>query len=441
MDHTDPQLFAAHIRRCRGLIERALEASGFDALLIHAGLPRLRFLDDQAVPFTPNPHFAWLVPGAQSGCGVLLRPARQPRLFYPRAADFWHLPPPEPAPWWAETFEIFEVGAEADWVAGLEAPNHLAVIADDTAAGDGARLGGTLNPEPLLNRLHLARTVKSEWEQACIGEANRRAARGHAAVAAAFGPGVSEFELHLAYLSACGQMDNELPYDSIVALNEHAATLHFTELERAVPAVARSLLIDAGASCNGYAADITRTYAAADQVGFTELTARVEALQGELVAGVKPGVDYRDLHLQAHRLVAGGLREMGIVDMAVDSMVEAGVSGVFFPHGLGHFIGLQVHDVAGLMADAEGGTRARPEGHPALRLTRELEPGNVVTVEPGIYFIPMLLRQLREGRHGASVHWDRVEAMAPCGGVRIEDDVLVTDGEPRNLTREAFAGG
>jgi len=121
--------------------------------------------------------------------------------------------------------------------------------------------------------------------------------------------------------------------------------------------------------------------------------------------------------------------------------VATGVSSAFFPHGVGHGLGLQVHDVAGFAASDRGGTIAKPDGHPYLRLTRTLEPGFVVTIEPGIYFIDMLLEDLKAAGRGASVDWDRVEAFRPYGGIRIEDNVVCTDADPLNLTREAFAAG
>jgi len=124
--------------------------------------------------------------------------------------------------------------------------------------------------------------------------------------------------------------------------------------------------------------------------------------------------------------------------VSAEAAVESGLSAVFYPHGLGHYLGLQTHDVAGLIADADGTPIPRPEGHPFLRLTRTLEAGNVLTIEPGLYFIEPLLRKWRENGDVGAIAWDKVEAFAPYGGIRIEDNMVVTDGVPRNLTREAF---
>ena len=155
---------------------------------------------------------------------------------------------------------------------------------------------------------------------------------------------------------------------------------------------------------------------------------------------VRAGTDYAHIHLQAHRLLAGVLRDFGILKVSPEDALARGVSSAFFPHGIGHGIGLQVHDVAGLAASDAGGTIAKPDGHPYLRLTRTLAPGMVVTIEPGIYFIDMLLDELKAKGQGDAVDWDRVDAFKPYGGIRIEDDVVCTDDAPINLTREAFAG-
>jgi Xaa-Pro dipeptidase len=108
------------------------------------------------------------------------------------------------------------------------------------------------------------------------------------------------------------------------------------------------------------------------------------------------------------------------------------------PHGIGHLLGLQVHDVGGLQRSPGGGEIARPDGHPYLRLTRRLEPGFVVTMEPGLYFIDQLLSQARAQAHGAHINWPRVEQLRRFGGIRIEDDLAVTASGCENLTRDAF---
>ena len=192
--------------------------------------------------------------------------------------------------------------------------------------------------------------------------------------------------------------------------------LHYTTLGRRHDVPRPSFLIDAGAQCRGYASDITRTHAARLGVDATylELLADMERLQLELCAAVRPGTDYRDIHLLAHRLIAEALLRHGvIVDCSAQQAVENGLSGVFFPHGIGHLIGLQVHDVAGTAADDTGRSEIpRPAGHRYLRLTRRLEPGMVVTIEPGIYFIELLLQAAQQDGLGRYIDWDTRAAAA-----------------------------
>jgi Xaa-Pro dipeptidase len=133
------------------------------------------------------------------------------------------------------------------------------------------------------------------------------------------------------------------------------------------------------------------------------------------------------------------LNEAGVITSSAADAVTSGLSAVFFPHGVGHLLGLQVHDVAGFSVDPAGTQKARPAGHPYLRLTRTLEPGFVVTIEPGLYFIDMLLDQARKGAHSRHINWHRVDEFRPYGGIRVEDNVACTADAPENLTRTAFA--
>lgn len=429
-------LYPDHLRTLAARADAALAVGGFDHLVIPSGALRYAFLDDRSYPFRVNPQFkAWLPLPELPDSWLVHTPGRRPTVIYCQPADYWHLPPTPPHGYWTDHVEIVVVGAAA------EARPHLPPAGRSAILGEpewGLDEYAPNNPAPVIDALHYARAVKTPYELEAMRMANRRAVRGHLAAEEAFREGRSERAIHNAYLEATGHSDLDLPYGNIVALNGHAAVLHYQYQRHDLPDAHRSFLIDAGAEAIGYAADITRTYGDGDPL-FQALIDGVERAQLALCARVRPGVDYRDIHLDAHRLLAGVLRELGIVDMAPQQQLDAGVSSVFFPHGIGHFLGLQVHDVGGFMA-ADGGRIERPDGHPFLRLTRTLDVDHVVTIEPGLYFIPMLLETLRSGPHAGRVDWRLVDRLLPFGGVRIEDNVRVTAGEPENFTRDAFAG-
>lgn len=429
-------LYADHLAEQMRRADAALERAGFDHLLIPSGREHYPFLDDQPYTFRANPHFlAWLPLTRHPGCWISYTPGRRPLLVYYQPEDYWHVPPAAPKGFWVEHFDLRVVREPEQALLHLPGDaSRAAILGEANAALDAYAPN---NPPALIHYLHYQRARKTPYELEQLRAASRRGAKGHLAAAAAFREGCSEHEIHLRFLKATAHTDAELPYTSIVALNEHAAILHYHHRPAPAPARALSFLIDAGASEAGYGSDITRTHAA-DDGEFAELIARVDAMQQQLVGEMRAGRDYRQLHLQCHQRIGAILREAGIVDMEPESQVECGLTGSFFPHGLGHFLGLQVHDVGGLQRDESGGSIPRPPGHPYLRLTRTLEPGQVLTVEPGIYFIPMLLDRLRASPEGAAVDWARVQRLLPYGGIRIEDDVHVTEGAPENLSRDAF---
>ncbi len=429
-------LFPAHLAALADTATSALAATGASALVVGAGFAKLRFLDDQPDPFVVSPHFkAWAPVLDAPGSFIVHVPGRKPTLLFHQPEDYWHKPPTMPSGAWLNSFDVRVLRNPVE--ARAQVPTGAAYVGEPFAGCDEWGFAA-VNPPALLQRLHWARAVKSPYELACMRRAAALGARAHQAAAAAFTAGASEYQIHLAYLEASGHTEAELPYPNIIALNEGAAILHYTQLKRANPPVRRSFLIDAGAQYRGYACDITRTHAASVSP-FSDLIAGLDALEQRLCAMVRPGVPYADIHLEAHRLVAELLVEQGVVTCSADAAVATELTSVFFPHGVGHLLGLQVHDVAGHQSAPEGGNSPPPPGHPYLRLTRRLAPGTVVTIEPGVYFIDLLLDRARQDGRGRHIDWDTVADLAPYGGVRIEDDVVATATGPENLTRAAFA--
>jgi Xaa-Pro dipeptidase len=429
--------YAAHVAEIQARWEAALEAEGFEAALIHAGSMQVSFLDDYEYPFRCNPHLLWWAPLLRHhDSALLVRPGRRPKLFYYQPDDYWYLPPADPDAWWADHFDVVMANDPGAWLqAGVN--EQTAYIGDAPCLAEHVA-EAQLNPQRLVNRIHLERTRKTAYEIACIREAARLGAIAHTAAAQSFREGLSEYQIHQRFCMSIGLVDAELPFHNIVALNEHSSVLHYQARDQRFPAEVRSFLLDAGATAHGYASDITRCYAT-QEGEFADMIKVMDGMQQLLCTAVVAGLDYRELHLHTHLQIAGILKDFDIIRPSAEDAVASGLSAVFYPHGLGHFLGLQTHDVAGLIADADGTMIPRPEGHPFLRLTRVLEPGNVLTIEPGLYFIEPLLRKWRETGDAAAINWERVEALAPYGGIRIEDDIVVTDGEPLNLTREAFA--
>lgn len=426
-----------HLRALESQWAAALEAASFDAVLVAAGAPRNYLFDDHAPVFRPNPHFALWFPHEPCQEAILLHvPGHRPKIFFHQPADYWTLP--QQAPDWAAAYFDLAVFADTET---LQAAAGAATTGLGRVAfiGAGPPLLGHANPVGLVGRLHYQRACKSDFEIASIRGATETGVAGHLAAREAFRSGASELDVLRAFLHGSGQTEGDLPYHSIVAQNEHAAVLHYQYYDSAPPLPQRSFLIDAGARCNGYASDITRTYATGEADNFSGLIAALDAAQQALIATVRPGIGYLELHIDMHRRLSDILAQFNLVRCTGDAAFELGISQTFLPHGLGHLLGLQVHDVAGHQVSADGKLSPPPPEYAALRLTRPTETGMVFTIEPGLYLIPMLLQDLRAGSAGAEVNWPAVESLLPYGGIRIEDNVLVTATGCRNLTREAFA--
>ena len=430
------QLYEPHLQTLMRRTERSLAASGFDALVIHAGCPPTQFLDDQDYPYKVNPHFkAWVPIVDNPRCILVVAPGAPLKVLFHRPNDFWHKPAELPRAPWTAAVDLISMDEPS------KASDHWTKLGRVAYIGPDAVAAGTdpasTNPQDLLTRLHYDRAVKTGYELECMRCASELGARGHRAALAAFRRGGSEYEAHMRYLEACAQREEEMPYNNIVAYNENCAVLHYQHLERTAPASLRSFLIDAGAQYRGYAADITRTYAAAPG-RYADLIEALDAAQRMLCDEIVAGRDYRDVHLSAHRILGDVMQRIGLTKLPGQAALEQGVTSVFFPHGIGHLLGLQVHDVGGVMGDVQGHERQRPEGHPYLRLTRILEPGVVVTVEPGIYFINSLLAAAHADARRPHIDWAVVDELKPFGGIRIEDNVVTTVSKPENMTRDAF---
>jgi Xaa-Pro dipeptidase len=431
-------LFAEHLETVKKRSTDALSATGYDAMLVHAGTPPLLFLDDHHLPFKVQAPFKVWAPLLDAPDSfVHFSPGRRPMLLIHQPVDYWHKSPESPRTYWSDAFDVVSC-ADRD-AARAALPRDLSRTAfigapfpELVSWGPGA-----INPEHLIAHLDYSRAAKTAYEVAALLEANVLGARGHVAAEKAFRAGASEFEIGLAFMAACGLRERELPYNPIIALNEGGAVLHYQVQLKQRPAKLHSLLIDAGAEFAGYASDITRT-ASYENAEFAALIRRFDELQLKLCSQVKVGVDWKDIHQASYRAISEFLRDADIITASADEAVETALTSVFYPHGIGHYLGLQVHDVGGRQREACGGEIERPYNHPFLRLTRKLEDGAVVTVEPGFYFIDQLLDEAKQKPIGQKINWSRVAQLRHFGGIRIEDNVVARPGAQENLTRQAF---
>lgn len=423
--------YPAHIAYLQHGYEAAMAAHGFDAIVLCSGGAHLKNrFDDQTWPLSLTPAFSHWCPLVEADAFVVVRPGHKPRLVRTVIDDFWETPAvPESDHFWA-AFERVDVKPN---LAGDALPNgRVAIITRD----QGTSPPGTVNPPALITELDLLRTKKTAYEIECLAHASQRAAKGHTYAASVFQGGTpSELDLHLAYLQASEQDDAAAPYKNIVALGTHAAVLHYVAYERTRVDGDTSFLIDAGAKVLGYGSDITRTYvrgkgAAARR--FAELLSHMEALQQQICRAIRPQLAYEDLHDEAHRMLANALRETGIGRGSSDELVDRGITRALFPHGLGHSLGITVHD-AGMKPRPP-----RPENR-FLRNTSVIEVGQVFTIEPGIYIIDALLGPLQADERRDLVDWSAIADLRQFGGIRIEDNIIVEHAGIRNLTREAFA--
>jgi Xaa-Pro dipeptidase len=431
--------FAAHLAVIERRTAEALAKSGFSGLLVHSGALLEVFQDDRTYPFQAHAPFkVWAPLDDAPDSFVWFEPGARPRLLLNQPRDYWYKSAANPTGYWVEHFDIRAVADRSAARAQLPKDLSDAAYIGEPFAELAAWGVKATNPPGLMRRLDYARAVKTPYELACLRGASRLGATGHRAACHAFRAGASEFEIELAFLEACGLREQELPYNPIIALNEGGAVLHYQVLGKRPPPEVYSLLIDAGAGFGGYASDITRTYSLED-ADFAALIERMDRMQLALCAGIRAGVDWREVQLRAHALTAAVLREADIILCGPEEAVASGVTRVFLPHGIGHLLGLEVHDVGGFMGSPEGGDIPRPDGHPYLRLTRVLEEGFVVTMEPGIYFIDQLLDEARADARSRHINWSRVGALSRFGGIRVEDDLAVTRTGCENLTRDAFA--
>ena len=256
---------------------------------------------------------------------------------------------------------------------------------------------------------------------------------GYAAVQPFLKAGVTEremqVELEAEYFRHGAQKTG---YDTIIGTGPNSAVFHGAPSARAARD-GEFILIDSGAELDRYVIDVTRTYVAGKPSAFQrDLHQVVLGAQVRACERCRPGAEWKDIHFGAAVDLIGGLVAMGVMKGDPSSLVEQEAHMLFFPHGLGHMLGLGVRDASGL---EPGRTKDPRPCLKNLRMDLILRPGYIVTVEPGLYFIPALLNDpVRREKYHDCVNWPLADKCLGLGGVRIEDNLLVTAGAPENLT-------
>ena len=317
----------------------------------------------------------------------------------------------------------------AGWLAERRGRAILALgCAIPGVQGDAAR--ATEVGQALLH----ARRPKDEVEIDRMRAAAAATVPGYAAAKQFIKGGVTErqirAEMEAEFMRAGA---DRVAYDSIVASGPNSAVLHFMPTERVVQP-GELVLIDAGVAINRYVSDVTRTYRApgGEDAMFRDLYSLVLAIEQRAISRCTVGREWLDVHLEAAVGIVAGLVALGFMKGNPQTLVETDAHTLFFPHGLGHLVGLGVRDASGR---EPGRAPSKRPGLTNLRADLPLQRGYAITVEPGLYFIPALInnRDHRE-KYKDVVVWDRVEAMFSFGGIRIEDNVVITDAAPENLT-------
>ncbi|MBT8381672.1 MAG: aminopeptidase P family protein [Ignavibacteriaceae bacterium] len=286
--------------------------------------------------------------------------------------------------------------------------------------------------EKLIKAVVDQRSIKSEEEIKEIDAAVDIAYKMHTSSMKMVKPGILEMKIAGMIEGISLSLGSGLSFRPIVSVNGQTLHNHFygNTMEEG------DLLVnDSGAESKlHYASDITRTIPVSGKFSQKQREIYQIVLKAEMEAinSVKPGIMNKDLHIGAAKIIAEGLNDLGLMKGSIDDAVNSGAHGMFFPHGLGHMMGLDVHDMENLGENFVGyderTERSEQFGLKYLRLAKTLQPGHVFTIEPGIYFIPELIDMWKkQSRHEEFINYDKVEEYQDFGGIRIEDDVLVTE--------------
>jgi Xaa-Pro aminopeptidase len=381
---------------------------------------------DQCFPYKPHPEYRWLAERRREGGVLAYDPKEGWTLFEPPVTELelvWGGGPP------ATGKPIEEL---AGWIEARPG-RKIAVLG---CAIDGAAADPDFSSELRLALTH-ARRPKDASEIELMRRAARATAAGHAAAQRFIRPGVTEREIQVEFESAICRAGADGPgYESIVGTGSSSAIFHYAPSHTKKVEPGDFVLIDAGAEVDAYVIDVTRTYPAEGRFA-PDQQAIYDAVLKSLIAGNAAcvvGAEWLDVHALAARSLASSLVDMGFLKCSAEEAMESEAIAMFLPHGIGHMVGLGVRDASGAFP---GRTREAKAGGVRIRMDIPLDEGYTVTVEPGLYFSPAILgNEERRSKYASHVDWGLAESWIGRGGVRIEDNVLVTASGPVVLTDE-----
>jgi Xaa-Pro aminopeptidase len=424
--------------------------------LFAAGLPRSRNYAANRYPFRAASHFLYFTGEPIAGAALLFARGKATLFAEAPGADdaLWHGPRPSLDELCAELAldAVRPIGELDDAIRAAGGPvATLPTVDSQSAAWLSERLGRAIKPcsgpsiadgspdaalADAMIELRLVHDRAAIDQLRAVGEIS---AGAHLAGMRATKSARTEAEVAGAMIGELRRHGCEESYGPIVTV--HGEVLH-NEHHRNALRPGDLLLADVGGETpEGWAGDITRVWPVSGRFSSTQRAIYdvVLAAQVACVAKVRAGVRYREIHDTAKRVIVEGLRDLGIFRGDVGGLLERGAAGIFFPHGVGHLLGLDVHDMEDLgdrAGYAPGCNRSAGFGDCYLRLDRVLSPGMAVTIEPGFYQVPAILEDPSiTGSVGADLDRSVLSRYADVRGIRIEDDVLCTDGDPEVLTR------
>jgi Xaa-Pro dipeptidase len=434
---TPEQLYGDHIQQKLSRFRTILQITNFDQLIIGSGSEKIQFQDDMAYPFKTNSYFREWVPLNYPDYFLCIDAINEkPKLFIHCKQDIWHSAPQKLPDIYAQHLEVIKYSSTDLLKKEFSKSSGRLGFINETNDFDLDE--EQWNPPQVLNAIDFQRRGKTDYEHACVREATRLAVPAHLAAKEAFMAGASELEVASAYLKACYCSESEMPYAIIAGINENAAVLHHNQhnSQRVEP---YSLLIDAGVQFNHYASDITRTYAYDSGSDFSSMISVLDRSQQDLVSEAARGKNPVDLHVQSQYAMANILKQFNILKVSAEEAVENKIINTFYPHGLSHHLGCNVHDKGSRLANAQGDQMPLSEKYPHLRASAPMVENQIHTVEPGLYFIPALLDKLESSQNKDSVNWEQIKHWKKYGGIRIEDNIILhSNGHVENVTRAAF---